>query len=281
MTTYRGLNMACPVCREDLFDANGHCPEEEGVAKILCPHLVHSKCLCDEADGAKYGVGPFGPRAGCPICGERISCWTSSNDISDFPGYWLRRIEKILQANGPRTVEGKKLAVPVQFVKIQLYKDATLNETSRAYLNESVPTCRDSDSDDDYSDSEDSNSDFFEDNGFYGALHSAGSVSYNSKHVFSGCLTTRGIWKYNHKAQTLWLWEWGDVAPGQPCKVCGNTSSSLAVCEKCKYSCEAVYYCANNPRCKELSRSAHARVCHLFKKYGPASNKHRHKKVTR
>mmetsp|Transcript_17861 Transcript_17861/g.26458 ORF Transcript_17861/g.26458 Transcript_17861/m.26458 type:complete len:113 (-) Transcript_17861:637-975(-) len=106
MTTYSGCNTECPVCLEELFNDDGVYTKEHGVACMICPHLIHSKCLKEtgnalNANGERFGFGVYGPRSGCPVCNAAVSCWTSSEDIGYFPAYWTKKIERRLCRSRP------------------------------------------------------------------------------------------------------------------------------------------------------------------------------------
>jgi len=140
--------------------------------------------------------------------------------------------------------------VPVESVKEKLRRDPTVPTASKKYLDECPGRP-----------------------GFLASLEKAGSVNYCKIDVHSAVydrsLITRGLWKYDATAQRLWLWEWGDIPKGQQCGSCSKVSSLLTVCDACKFSVDAIYYCADNPQCKELCDKEHTRRHDLFQKYGP------------
>lgn len=83
----------CPICFEALFDGEGICPDEEGVADTACHHVVHVRCLracCakvtddDEEDDPLFGSGAYG----CPCCQRNLTIIKSSREATFFPGFW-------------------------------------------------------------------------------------------------------------------------------------------------------------------------------------------------
>ena len=252
--TDRSFITECPVCQETLFDEDGVASQE--VAEIMCNHLVHSDCLAQagrslNADGQRYGIGGFGPRAGCPVCGQPVSSWSCSKEIEFFRGFWLGRIEKVLKELGPeKSPDGtQKLPVPGEKVRDTLLQDTSLSEKAKKHIKKI-----DSDM-----------LGFDMSSGFCKALKGAGSVDWNVDQViFAGFLISRGIWHYDKQKDNLWLWEWGLQHPGvSRCNYCRTQKPDLIVCDGCKDSSQAAYYCS--PQCRDSDSNQHQKnMCRSF-----------------
>ena len=123
----------CPICFEPLFDERGIAERE--VAKIVCIHLVHSDCLVRagktlNADGHRYGIGGLGtPRAGCPLCGQPVTLWTEHKKATDFPIFWMHRIQACLEKIGPRNGP-----IEIDTVKNMLKNDPSLTSQQKSHL---------------------------------------------------------------------------------------------------------------------------------------------------
>jgi hypothetical protein len=183
----------CPVCLEPLFNEMGIAEKE--VAKIMCPHLVHSDCLKQasralNSDGNRYGVGGFGIRAGCPICGQAVSFWESFSEAAAFSVFWMHRIQACLEEIGPG---GGPIAV--SRVQDMLKNDSQLTEKQKGYLNNA----------------EDKRY------GFAQALKDGDSVWVNNEvrdggPENGGSLVSYwkdGMWELNQETKTLWMRKWG------------------------------------------------------------------------
>jgi len=202
---------------------------------LICHHVVHSDCVREmsralNADGKRYGEGGFGPRAGCPTCGEGTSCWETSKDVGFFPAYWVVKIEcavRTLRPNPPHQ------PVPVEEIRTHLEQDATIPENQKRYLR----TER-----------------------FDKALKWAGNVRYGGRRIWSGRLFSRGVFKYVSKTKTVWLWEWGDVLPGTPCLDCGRPAT--IACPGCRLCVETPNYCS--AACQEHHLPFHNSICQEF-----------------
>jgi hypothetical protein len=179
----------CPVCQEPLFDDEGVAPKK--VAKILCYHLVHDECLRESAkalnaDGQRYGIGGMGePRGGCPICGQGVTIWFCFDQAAEFPVFWMKRIQTILQEMGP---DGSP--IPIEVLRDKLRADTGLTEAQKKYLDKKQCDMG---------------------RGFYGALEEEGKRKVGWKEVDGGpanggYATTyfmEGAWKWNQEDDTL------------------------------------------------------------------------------
>ena len=238
--TDRSTTTECPICLEDLFNEEGVASKD--VAEIMCNHLVHSECLAGAGrslneTGERYGIGGFGPRSGCPICSRPVSMWTSSKDAAYFKCFWTQKIENVLKELGPNQVDdgnGSHRAMPVaaETVRERLREDPSLTESQKGrikrpkYEPHVIPSG-------------------LESSGFVKSIEAAGSIEYNVDQVmYARFLTSRGIWEFDGKHDTLWLWEWGKQHPILSyCNHCGNKPRNLKGCSSCSDSCEAPCYC--------------------------------------
>ncbi len=230
-------NNMCPVCSEELFDENGIA--DKAVAEIMCEHLVHSDCLAkfsrdQNSDGTKYGVGGFGPRAGCPVCEKPVSMWHAYNNACDFKGFWIQRIENALKEMG--SVEGGSRRVSGESLRRKLKEDTQLTKEQKKMIGES---------------------------GFYSCLKDGGRIDYNHTGVyFAGFLYSRGKWIYNSSDDSVWLWEWGLQTPSSRCASCCHQLPGLTACADCKDSSEAPMYCSEE--CQRSHKSVHSEDCVVF-----------------
>jgi len=250
----------CPICFDTLFNDEG--VADQDVAEIMCMHPVHSECLAQagralNADGSRYGVGGLGNRAGCPICGQPVSCWTDSKEAGFFKGFWIERIERALQELGPATTsddsgQQRRMPVDCSLVREKLKQDPTLSETQKRLVRK--PRFIDSDCDDLDDD----------DSGFCKALSHAGHVDYCKDRVmFASFLMSKGIWKYEADKDKLWLWEWSRQHPTlSRCSNCGAKPNNLKMCQACIDSCEAPMYC--NKECQKADWGRHKKICKQF-----------------
>lgn len=230
------------------------------VAETICNHLIHSDCLVGvgqalNADGARFGVGGFGPRSGCPICNTPVSCWLTSKEAAYFKGFWIKPIEDALLELGPDTHSNQnqtRTPVAGELVWQKLKESSTLTERQKELVRKPNynPGFIGDDSDND--------------SGFCKALKFAGCVNYSVDQVmFSSSLKTRGIWKYDDKEDTLWHWDWGLQHPKfSSCAHCGAHPQNLDVCSGCKDSCCAPCYCIVN--CQKADWSRHKQRCNSF-----------------
>ena len=184
------MNEECPICLEELFDEEGVARNGE-VAKIMCVHLVHSVCLQRAGrslnpDGRRYGVGGFGPRAGCPLCNQPVSFWTSYGDAASFPAFWIKRILGVLEDIGPN-------GGPVDIIAIlcRLQVDETLTKRQREIMSQKP---------------------------FREALLE-GKQKYVREEINGGVQNggseivgyKANLWYWNEQDNTLWLYKWGEA----------------------------------------------------------------------
>eukprot|EP00984_Skeletonema_dohrnii_P029089 scaffold19434_cov121-Skeletonema_dohrnii-CCMP3373.AAC.5 len=185
------MNEECPICLEELFDNEGVARNGE-VAKIMCVHLVHSVCLQRAGrslnpDGRRYGVGGFGPRAGCPLCNQPVSFWTSYGDAASFPAFWIKRILGVLEDIGPN-------GGPVDVVAVlcRLQADETLTKRQREIMTQGRP--------------------------FREALLE-GKQKYVREEINGGVQNggyemagyKANLWYWNEQDNTIWLYKWGEA----------------------------------------------------------------------
>jgi len=128
----------CPICLERLFDDSGIACNGE-VAKMMCFHLVHDECLRRaaqslNADGNRYGVGGFGPRAGCPVCNRPVSFWTSYKHAAAFPIFWMNKIISALNMFGEMRRGPVSLILLMEFLK----EDRHLTDTAKKHIHGSA-----------------------------------------------------------------------------------------------------------------------------------------------
>ena len=98
------FNPKCAICLEDLFDNDGNA-QNGSVSKLRCIHVVHTTCLTRSAnalnsDGSRYGIGGFGPRCGCPLCGIPVSFVFSHDKVYEITAFWMPKIQKCLDQLG-------------------------------------------------------------------------------------------------------------------------------------------------------------------------------------
>lgn len=193
----------CPVCLEPLFDSQG-VAQNGKVAKIMCIHLIHSDCLQRagqslNADGRRYGVGGFGPRAGCPICNQPVSMWTEHEQAAEFPVFWMKKIQKIVEEYGSKG-EGQCKPVPVKLVQDTLASSDDLTVEQKKYLNHQGRS-----------------ETMVLESGFFGALRDGRKVVVHE--VLDGGPENGGafrmyckdyIWRWDQDNNTLWLTKWGN-----------------------------------------------------------------------
>lgn len=244
--TDRSFNTECPVCLETLFDEKG--VADKAVAEIMCLHLVHSDCLVEasralNAGGQRYGVGGFGPRAGCPICEEPISSWRLFNEAGMFKAFWTTRIENALKQLESIGEDGRRQPVRGEQLRNLLKEDTSLTKEQKEMI-------RFSETGDD-------------DSGYVKCLAHAGRVDYCVDQViFSGFLFTRGIWRYDWSADTAWLWEWGVQTSSSSCSNCDSREPGLKLCSGCKDSAQAPMYCSKD--CQRSDWKRHKKKCKTF-----------------
>lgn len=229
----------CPVCSEQLFDKNG--VGAKAVAEMMCDHLVHSDCLAQvgrdlNSDGKRYGVGGFGPRAGCPVCDKPISMWQAFDNACQFKGFWTQRIENALRELGSaagETVSGESL-------RSKLKEDPKLTKKQKKMIG------------------------IERESGFYKCLQVGGRVDFNHANVyFAGFLYSRGKWKYDSSDDTVWYWEWGLQTPSSTCANCRRQQPAvLTVCADCKDSSKAPMYCSDE--CQKSHKRYHSKDCGVF-----------------
>lgn len=236
----------CPVCSEELFDENG--VAAKAVAEMMCDHLVHSDCLAQvgrelNSDGKRYGVGGFGPRAGCPVCDKPISMWQAFDNVCQFKGFWTQRIENALRELGSAAGE----AVSGESLRSKLKEDPQLTKKQKKMIS------------------------IERESGFYKCLKEGGRIDYNHPGViFAGFLYSRGKWKYDSSNDTVWHWDWGLQTPPSrfptPSSTCANCrrrhGAILTVCADCKDSSEAPMYCSEE--CQKYHKRCHSEDCSAF-----------------
>lgn len=230
----------CPVCSEELFDKNG--VADKAVAEMICDHLVHSDCLAQvgrdlNSDGKRYGVGGFGPRAGCPVCDKPISMWQAHDNACHFKGFWTQRIDNALKELG--SAAGGE-AVSVESLRSKLKEDPQLTKKQKKMIS------------------------IEGESGFYKCLQDGGRVDYNHAGVyFAGFLYSRGKWKYDSNDDTVWHWEWGLQTPSSTCANCRRQQGAvLTACADCKDSSEAPMYCSEE--CQKTDKRNHSKDCGVF-----------------
>lgn len=249
--TDRSFNTECPVCMDAMFDENG--VADRDVAEIMCLHLIHSDCLAAagralNADGQRYGIGGFGARAGCPICQEPVSNWMCYSDAGCFKAFWTTKIENALRKIGPRVDGNCKEPIDCQLLCDELNCDTSLTEAQKKMIQKPSPT------DYDYG---------LESSGFLKSLEHAGRVDYSLHDYYCApFLKTRGIWHYDRRGDSVWLWEWGLCKPASCCSHCNTQAERLKVCTGCKDSLEASMYC--NKTCQRADWSKHKVMCKIF-----------------
>jgi hypothetical protein len=237
----------CALCDGSLFDkSTGN--SRDAIADLslkTCFHLFHSRCL--KQASKLYGNA-------CPICEKPLAMWTATKQASQFPGFWLERIENFLRAmNGsPKdTVSGKDVCLPASKIRDYFQEEDDLTEAQKLYIQDD-PTGMD--------------------RGLQAALEWGGYIDCNrvpKGHVgFSKALRTKGIWKYDPKKDDLWLWDWGSIHPRQRCDQCQLIKRPLPVeCQGCRGSSEAAFYCSQS--CAKRDRQRHKQTCDAWKAHGP------------
>lgn len=159
----------------------------------------------------------------------------------------VEMVEGILHRLGPEKRDEKKYPVPVETVLREIESTLVLDENERldrSLLDDLIFIFRD-----------------------------AGAVDYNrldyaEMQIISSFMWTRGCWKFDSRYQSLWLWEWDDVYPGQCCANCGVSDKPLAICSGCKLSHSSNAYCSRD--CQSQDWPNHQSMCLHFQKNGPA-----------
>ena len=185
----------CPVCLERLFDDDGIASNGE-VAKIMCFHLVHDECLRRagqslNADGHRFGIGGFGPRAGCPVCNRPVSFWTSHKEAAAFPIYWMHKILHALNLFGEVRRGPVLLPLLREFIK---RGQVQLTDTEKEHMNGEA---------------------------FYQALEDGSKfVAWEQTEEGSEKMYCKKMaWCFDQQNMTLWLYKWGDPPPPAPSAV--------------------------------------------------------------
>jgi len=189
------MNEECPICLEELFDEKGVACNG-AVARIMCVHLVHSDCLQRAGrslnpDGRRYGVGGFGPRAGCPLCNQPVSCWEVLQDVASFPAFWVKRILGVLEHIGPSGGP-----VDVVAVRSRLEVDETLTKRQKEIMAQGP-----------FREAllEGKRKLVWEE--IDGGFRNGGSERMESKDY---------LWYWNEQDNTLWLYKWGEAPNRAP-----------------------------------------------------------------
>ena len=182
----------CPVCLERLFDDNGIACNGE-VAKIMCFHLVHDECLRRagqslNADGHRFGIGGFGPRAGCPVCNRPVSFWTSYKEAAAFPIYWMHKILHALNMFGEVRRGPVLLPLLREFIK---RGQVQLTDTEKKHMNGEA---------------------------FYQALEDGSKFVVWEQTEGGGekMYCKKMAWCFDQQNMTLWLYKWGDPPAPAP-----------------------------------------------------------------
>jgi len=245
--TTRSFVNECALCDGSLFDKRtGN--SRDAIADLslkTCFHLFHSRCL--KQASKLYGNA-------CPICEKPLAMWTATKQASQFPGFWLERVENFLRdMNGaPKDrVSGKDVCLPAAKIRDYFQEEEDLTEAQKLFIQDD-PTGMD--------------------RGLQAALEWGGYIDCNripKGHVgFSNALRTRGIWKYDPKKDDLWLWDWGSIHPRQRCDQCQLIKRPLPVeCQGCQGSSEAAFYCSQ--LCAKRDRQRHKQTCDAWKAHGP------------
>lgn len=182
----------CPVCLERLFDDDGIACNGE-VAKIMCFHLVHDECLRRagqslNADGHRFGIGGFGPRAGCPVCNRPVSFWTSYKEAAAFPIYWMHKILHALNMFGEVRRGPVLLPLLREFIK---RGQVQLTNTEKKHFNGEA---------------------------FYQALEDGSKfvVWEQTEEGSEKMYCKKMAWCFDQQNMTLWLYKWGDPPAPAP-----------------------------------------------------------------
>lgn len=194
----------CPCCWETLFDSNGVAVDDKDIAKGLpCQvHLIHAECLklvgqSLNADGKRYGISSaFGPRSGCPVCGQEVSFWSTTKKATDFGVFWWHKIQKCIEQvgrdNGP---------VSVDVVMDMLRNDPSLTRQQKSLIFRAP--C-----------SEEELRFKSENYVFENALVEGGSRIYSIKvtdddgEFTTGMAAWPPVWDYDRQQGTLWMKKW-------------------------------------------------------------------------
>eukprot|EP00986_Skeletonema_menzelii_P001468 scaffold387_cov136-Skeletonema_menzelii.AAC.11 len=189
----------CPVCLERLFDDNGIACNGE-VAKMMCFHLVHDECLRRagrslNSDGHRFGVGGFGPRAGCPVCNRPVSFWTSYKEAAEFPIFWMKKILHALNTFGEMRRGPVSLSLLTRFLK----EDRHLTDTEKKHIHAGGGAFRQA----------------LEDGSKFMMWEQTDGGS--EKIYFK-----KMAWCFNQEDLTLWLYKWGN-APNAPRALAGGS----------------------------------------------------------
>ena len=178
--------------------------------------------------------------------------WSSAKQVAHFGGFWMDRVESVLQELGP-VVDEKGVNQPRSAGEIRqiLQNDVSLSDVQKQYIDDD-PTGLGK--------------------GLKSALEWGGCVDYNdcSKgHIgYSQCLRTKGIWRFDSKQDDIWLWEWGNAHPRQRCEQCQLMKRPLKViCLGCEGSSEAALYCSES--CQKRDWQRHKMTCILWQEKGP------------
>lgn len=182
----------CPVCLERLFDDDGIACNGE-VANIMCFHLVHDECLRRagqslNADGHRFGIGGFGPRAGCPVCNRPVSFWTSYKEAAAFPIYWMHKILHALNMFGEVRRGPVLLPLLREFIK---RGQVQLTNTEKKHFNGEA---------------------------FYQALEDGSKfvVWEQTEEGSEKMYCKKMAWCFDQQNMTLWLYKWGDPPAPAP-----------------------------------------------------------------
>ena len=198
----------CPVCLERLFDDNGIACNGE-VAKIMCFHLVHDDCLRRaaqslNADGHRFGIGGFGPRAGCPVCNRPVSFWSADKEAAAFPIFWMNKILHALNVLGDIISFGDmgrrkpvSLALLREFIERRLLTDTEKKHFNGGAFNQAL----------------EDGSKFV----VWEQTEGRGEKMYCKKMA----------WCFDQQNMTLWLYKWGDPPAPAPNAVTEGSHFSM------------------------------------------------------
>ena len=239
----------CMLCEGELFDeTTGESPTAIADLSPNCYHILHSKCL-------KATPKEKGKKTKCPICDQTVSFWSSAKQAAHFAGFWIDRVECLLQEIGPITDEnGVDQPRPVDEIRHLLAQDPTLSDNQKQYIDDD-PTGLGK--------------------GLKAALEWGGYVDYNNcpkgNVKWSQCLRTKGLWEYNAKRDDIWLYEWNSIHPRQRCDNCQIMKRPLDMqCPGCIGSSEEAFYCSQS--CQKRGWMHHKMTCSTWQQNGPPTS---------